>query len=154
MALREAICQTCNQKVQWLEGNQIKDNEAPSQCPLCRGPLRRLISRMNFKQTMASQIGQSDLRAAYYEHEAFEPHFPHWDESQRALGVKVSADEMFRAGKAVDALASEWTPCRSDADKEAEYAEEADHKLLLADVQEALTMEAQGATAQDFEAVA
>lgn len=109
---------------------------------------------MNFRQTLSSQIGESDLRAAYYEHEAFEPHFPHWDENQRALGVKVSADEMFKAGKAVDARASEWTPCRSDADKQAEYAEEADRKLVLADVQAALTMEAQGATAMDFEAVA
>lgn len=97
-------------------------------------------------------MGESDLRAAYYEHEAFEPHFPHWDESQRNMGVKVSAHEMFKAGKAVDALASEWTPCRSDADKEAEYAEEADRKEILADVSAALKMEAQGATSEDFAA--
>jgi hypothetical protein len=70
------------------------------------------------------------------------------------MGVKVSAHEMFKAGKAVDARASEWTPCRSDADKQAEYAEAEDRKLLLADVHEALTMEAQGARAEDFEAVA
>lgn len=70
------------------------------------------------------------------------------------MGVKVSADEMFRAGKAVDALSSEWTPCRSDADKQAEYAEEEAFKELKADVSAAMALEAQGATAADFEAVA
>ena len=43
-----------------------------------------------------------------------------------------------------------WLPIR-DADKEADYAEEADNKLLQADVAEALTKQAQGAkTAEDF----
>jgi hypothetical protein len=95
-------------------------------------------------QPSSQRVSESEDNAAYYAEQALQPNFPHWDPEQRAMGAMVSADEMFKAGVAIDGAASEWTPTRSDAAKQREYADEAVKKELMADVDAEMKEIAQG----------
>lgn len=154
MPLRMWSCQNCRIKFQHLQVSQA-DPRGPAACPQCHGQIQEMItaaSQPMGNRPSSDRAKKSSETSAYYEIEKFKPNFPHWDPELRAMGAKVSAHEMLTAGKAIDAAASEWTPCRSDADKQAEYAEEADMKLIKADYEAAAHEIAQGAPVEAISA--
>lgn len=108
----------------------------------------RLVSKQAPQPNRPSYQTARELENARLGEEMMQPNLPHWDPALRDAGIKVSADEMLKAGKAIDAAASEWTPCRSDADKRIEYAEEEAVNNMFRDYEAEVREIAQGRPAE------